>query len=75
MSSTFRKRQLVMYLFRLNVPALCYALLTQWMPGSIAVPDSLPGSSISTVYSRVSVVLLVAFVFFFLVFFTKTTVR
>jgi len=74
MSSTLREWELVMYLLGRNVASFLQALLTQWMGSSVAITDSFPCSSVPTVYSRVSVVLLVAFVLKFFVFLTKSTV-
>jgi hypothetical protein len=54
-----------MYLLDRNNDASLAALLTQGMFLDIAVSDSLPCSSVPTVYSRISVVLLVASVLLF----------
>lgn len=48
--------------------------LTKWMHLNIAVTDTIPHTSVPTTYSRISVILLVADVLLFLVFFKKPTI-
>lgn len=72
MRSSLRERQLVMYLLSLRIYTLLEAELTQRVRSGIAVTDAFPSPPISTAYSRVPVVLLVAFVFFFLVLLAET---
>lgn len=74
MSSTLGQRFLVVYLFGLHQDSLGIALLTERVLRYITVTDSLPCPSIPTAYSRVSVVLLVAFVLLFLMFLTEPSV-
>lgn len=57
-----------------NQSAFLLAHLTQRMLLHIAVTDTLPSPSVSTAYSRVSVVLLVAFGFCLCVFLTEPAV-
>lgn len=54
--------------------ALGLALLTQRMLLYVAVTDALPGAAISTAYSRIAVVLLIAAGFLLGVFLTKAAV-
>lgn len=63
MRSTFRKRNFVMHLFGRHKQSAFQTLLTEWVCLDIAISDSFPSSAVSTAYSRVSVVLLVAFGF------------
>ena len=64
-----------MYLLNRNDNPICKADLTKRMRLHIGITDSLPGPSISTVYSRVPVVLLVAGVFLFLMLLTIASIR
>ena len=69
--SALGQRQLVMHLFHRTKQTFPVALLTEWVLGYIAVADSFPCPAVSTAYSRVPVVLLVALVLLFLVFLTE----
>ena len=64
-----------MHLFGGGQPAIPLAQLTQRMLLDVPVADALPGAAIPAAYSRVTVVLLVAFVFLFLMFLAEPTVR
>lgn len=74
MSSTLGQRFLVVYLLGLHQDSLGIALLTKRVLCCIAVTDSLPCPSIPTAYSRISVVLLVAFVLLFLMLLAEPSV-
>ena len=74
MSSTLGQRFLVVYLLGLHQDSLVIALLTERVLCYIAVTDPLPCPSIPTAYSRISVVLLVAFVLLFLMLLTEPSV-
>lgn len=74
MRSTLGQRFLVVYLFGLHQDSLGIALLTERVLCCIAVTDSLPCPSIPTAYSRISVVLLVAFVLLFLMLLAEPSV-
>lgn len=74
MSSTFCQRQLVMYFLNRNDDSLGIALLTERMRLCIGITNPLPRSAVPAVYSRVSVVLLVAAVIEFCVFLTEPVV-
>ena len=73
-SATLGKRNLVMYLLGWRQPSVLLAQLADGMLLYIAVPDAFPRPSISTVYSRVPVVLLVAFGFYLGVFFAESSI-
>ena len=75
MRSTFRKRNFVVHLFGWHKQSAFQTLLTEWMCLDIAISDSFPSSAVPTAYSRVSVVLLVAFGFLFCVFLAEPSVR
>ena len=62
MISTFRKRFDVMHFFYRNNDSSLKALLTKWMLFNIVISYSFPYSSVPTAYSRIPVILLVAFV-------------
>lgn len=68
---TLRERQPVVYLLGLCIDPFLKAELTQRMSCCVAVTGALPSASIPTAYSRIAVVLLVAFVFLLLMFFTE----
>ena len=61
--AALRERYLVMHLFGGGQPAIPLAQLTQRMLLDVPVADALPGAAIPAAYSRVTVVLLVAFGF------------
>ena len=73
-SATLRQRYLMMDFLCWYQLALLLAPLTQWVLLNIAVTDTLPSPSISTAYSRVSVILLIALGFSFYVFLTEPTI-
>lgn len=75
MRSTFRQRNLVVYLFNWNKHSLLIAQLTERMCLNIAVTDAFPRTSVSFPCSRVTTVLLVTLVFFPLVFLTEPSFR
>lgn len=58
-----------------NVPSFLKALLTQWMGSRITVTDTFPCPSISTAYSRIPVILLIAFILLFLMLLTEPSFR
>ena len=74
MRSTFRKRNFVMHLFGRHKQSAFQTLLTEWVCLDIAISDSFPSSAVSTAYSRVSVVLLVAFCLLLCVFLAEPSV-
>ncbi len=73
--TTFRKRDAMVDFLSRNKQTFLLAQLTQRMQLHIAVTDTLPCTAITTAYSRVSVVLLVALVLQLLVFLTESTIR
>jgi hypothetical protein len=75
MCAAFRKRDAMVDLFRRNKQTFLLTQLAQRMLLHIAVSDTLPSTAITTAYSRVSVVLLVAFVLLLLMFRTKPAIR
>lgn len=75
MSSTLGQRCLVVYLLGGNEPALLLAQLTEGVLCYIAVADAFPCASVPTAYSRVSVILLVAFGFLLCVFLAEPAIR
>jgi hypothetical protein len=75
MGATLGERQLVMDFLGRNVLPFGKALLTQRMGGGIGITDAFPCSAVAFLYSGVTVVLLVAFVFLFLMFLAEPTVR
>jgi len=73
-SAALGQRHFVVDFLSRNQSAFLLAHLTQRMLLHIAVTDTLPSPSVSTAYSRVSVVLLVAFGFSLCVFLTEPAV-
>lgn len=71
--ATFGKRNLMMDFLSWYHPTLLETHFTQRVLLYIAVPYALPGSSIPTAYSRVTVVLLVALVLLTLVFLAESS--
>jgi len=74
MRSALRERLNVVYFLGRGYSPLPLAHLTQRMSRNVSVTDAFPGSSVPTVYSRVSIVLLVAFVFCLGVFLTESPI-
>ena len=74
MSTSFRERQLVVDLFGGCQFSVLFAQLTQRVCFCVTVTDTLPCSAVSTAYSRVTVVLLVALGFLLGVFLTESSV-
>ena len=72
--TTFGERNLVVNLLSRDQLSVLLTQLTQRMQLNIAVTDTLPSPSVSTAYSRVSAVLLVAFGFSLCVFLTESAV-
>ena len=75
MSSTLGQRCSVVYLLGGNEPALLLTHLAEGMLCCIAVADAFPCASVPTAYSRVSVILLVAFGFLLCVFLAEPAIR
>ena len=73
-SATLGQRHLVVDFLGRNQFAVLLAHLTQRVLLHIAVTDTLPSPSVSTAYSRVSVILLVAFGFLPFVFLTEPSI-
>ena len=73
--AALRERYLVMHLFGGGQPAIPLAQLTQRMLLDVPVADALPGAAIPAAYSRVTVVLLVAFGFRFGVLLAEPAIR
>ena len=74
MRTTFSQRHFVVDFFYWHHDAVLKAKLTERMRLHIAVTYPLPGSSVSTAYSRISVVLLIAGVLLLPVLFAEPTV-
>ena len=74
MGTTLSKRFLVMYLLCLDVSSLGKAHLAERMGISIAVTYTFPRSAVPSFHCRVTVVLFITLVFFFLVLFTEPPV-
>lgn len=75
MCSTFRQRNLVVYLFDWDKHSILVAQLTERMCLNRAVTDAFPRTSVSFPCSRGTTVLLVTLVFFPLVFLTEPSFR
>ena len=73
--SAFSQRLFVVHLFGGGQSAIPQAQLTQRMLLDVPVADALPGAAIPTAYSRVTVVLLVAFGFRFGVLLAEPAIR
>lgn len=71
MCSTFRQRNLVVYLFDWDKNSLLVAQLTEGVCLNIAVTDAFPRTSVSFPCCRITTVLLVTLVLFLLVFLTE----
>jgi len=74
MIAAFGQGHFVVYFLRRSQPPVLLAHLTQRMLQHITVTNTFPSPSVSTAYSRVSVVLLIALGFHFGVFLTKPTI-
>ena len=75
MGTSFRKGNLVVYLFGIHQPSFLQTQLTQRMLMDIAVTDSLPSTAISATDSRIAVIFLVSLCFRFLMLLTKPILR
>ena len=75
MRSAFRERNFVMHLFGRHELSVFQTLLTEWVCLHITISNTFPSSAVPTAYSRVSVVLLVAFCFLLCVFLTEPSFR
>ena len=73
--STFGQRNLMVYFLCFHKNSLAITNFTKRMFAYIFVSNTFPSSAVPTAYSRISVVLLVAFVLFLLVFLTKSSFR
>jgi len=74
MRSAFCQRDLMVYFLYRHELSVRLTKFTQRVRLCVAVSDAFPCATIPTAYSRVSVVLLVAFVFHFLMLRAKPTV-
>jgi len=74
MRSALGQRFLVMHLFGLHKDTLGITQLAERILSYMAVTDSLPRPSVSTAYSRITVILLVAFVLLLLMLLTEPTI-
>ena len=72
--ATLGKRYLVMHLLSGSQPAIPLAQLAQRVLLDVPVADALPGAAIPTAYSRITVILLVAFVLLFLMLLAEPSV-
>ena len=59
--TTMTERQDVVYFLSRSYTSFLHALLAQWVGGDISVAYSFPRSAVAFMYSRVAVVLFVAF--------------
>jgi hypothetical protein len=73
--AAFRKRSAMVDFLSRNKQTFLLAQLAQRMQLHIAVTDTLPCTAITTAYSRVSVVLLVALVLQLFMFLTEPAIR
>ena len=74
MGTALGKRNLVVYLLGWHQPSVLLAQLADRVLLHIAVSDAFPGTSIPAAYSRVPVVLLVAFGFYLGVFLAESSI-